>query len=403
MKLKDKKIIVAVTGGIAAYKTASLVRLLIKQGAEVQVLMTKLAKEFITPLTLATLSKRPILVEFFNPENGNWNSHVDLGLWADLFIVAPATANTMGKMANGIADNLVVTSYLSARCPVFIVPAMDLDMYSHPSTQKNIKTLQSYGNHIIEATEGELASGLIGKGRMAEPQTILEHTIRFFEKQKSLENKKFLLTAGATIEPIDPVRFISNYSTGKMGYAIAEELAERGAEVVLVSGAVTVSTLNPKITVVKVTSANEMLQACEKYFPATNGAILAAAVADYTVENVSETKMKRTENEMVLKLKPTTDIAAALGKMKTEQQILVGFALETNNEMENAIGKLKRKNLDFIVLNSLNDQGAGFATDTNKISIIDKNNKITNFELKPKNKVALDIVDYMEVFNSNFH
>ena len=403
MKLKDKKIIVAVTGGIAAYKTASLVRLLIKQGAEVQVLMTKLAKEFITPLTLATLSKRPILVEFFNPENGNWNSHVDLGLWADLFIVAPATANTMGKMANGIADNLVVTSYLSARCPVFIVPAMDLDMYSHPSTQKNIKTLQSYGNHIIEATEGELASGLIGKGRMAEPQTILENTIRFFEKQKSLENKKFLLTAGATIEPIDPVRFISNYSTGKMGYAIAEELAERGAEVVLVSGAVTVSTLNPKITVVKVTSANEMLQACEKYFPTTNGAILAAAVADYTVENVSETKMKRTENEMVLKLKPTTDIAAALGKMKIEQQILVGFALETNNEMENAIGKLKRKNLDFIVLNSLNDQGAGFATDTNKISIIDKNNKITNFELKPKNKVALDIVDYMEVFNSNFH
>jgi len=403
MKLKDKKIIVAVTGGIAAYKTASLVRLLIKQGAEVQVLMTKLAKEFITPLTLATLSKRPILVEFFNPENGNWNSHVDLGLWADLFIVAPATANTMGKMANGIADNLVVTSYLSARCPVFIVPAMDLDMYSHPSTQKNLKTLQSYGNHIIEATEGELASGLIGKGRMAEPQTILENTIRFFEKQKSLENKKFLLTAGATIEPIDPVRFISNYSTGKMGYAIAEELAERGAEVVLVSGAVTVSTLNPKITVVKVTSANEMLQACEKYFPATNGAILAAAVADYTVENVSETKMKRTENEMVLKLKPTTDIAAALGKMKIEQQILVGFALETNNEMENAIGKLKRKNLDFIVLNSLNDQGAGFATDTNKISIIDKNNKITNFELKPKNKVALDIVDYMEVFNSNFH
>lgn len=403
MKLKGKKIIVAVTGGIAAYKTASLVRLLIKQGAEVQVLMTKLAKEFITPLTLATLSKRPILVEFFNPENGNWNSHVDLGLWADLFIVAPATANTMGKMANGIADNLVVTSYLSARCPVFIVPAMDLDMYSHPSTQKNIKTLQSYGNHIIEATEGELASGLIGKGRMAEPQTILENTIRFFEKQKSLENKKFLLTAGATIEPIDPVRFISNYSTGKMGYAIAEELAERGAEVVLVSGAVTVSTLNPKITVVKVTSANEMLQACEKYFPTTNGAILAAAVADYTVENVSETKMKRTENEMVLKLKPTTDIAAALGKMKTEQQILVGFALETNNEMENAIGKLKRKNLDFIVLNSLNDHGAGFATDTNKISIIDKNNKITNFELKPKNKVALDIVDYMEVFNSNFH
>jgi len=403
MKLKGKKIIVAVTGGIAAYKTASLVRLLIKQGAEVQVLMTKLAKEFITPLTLATLSKRPILVEFFNPENGNWNSHVDLGLWADLFIVAPATANTMGKMANGIADNLVVTSYLSARCPVFIVPAMDLDMYSHPSTQKNIKTLQSYGNHIIEATEGELASGLIGKGRMAEPQTILENTIRFFEKQKSLENKKFLLTAGATIEPIDPVRFISNYSTGKMGYAIAEELAERGAEVVLVSGAVTVSTLNPKITVVKVTSANEMLQACEKYFPATNGAILAAAVADYTVENVSETKMKRTENEMVLKLKPTTDIAAALGKMKIEQQILVGFALETNNEMENAIGKLKRKNLDFIVLNSLNDHGAGFATDTNKISIIDKNNKITNFELKPKNKVALDIVDYMEVFNSNFH
>jgi phosphopantothenoylcysteine decarboxylase / phosphopantothenate---cysteine ligase len=393
MKLKGKNILLGITGGIAAYKAAILVRLLVKEGAEVKVVMTKLAKEFITPLTMATLSKNPILVEFFDPENGQWNSHVDLGSWSDLFLIAPATANSMGKMAHAVADNLLITTYLSAKCPVMIAPAMDLDMFQHPANLKNIETLKSYGNIIIEPESGELASGLVGKGRMAEPEIITENVINFFSSKKKLKSKKILVTAGPTYEPIDPVRFIGNYSSGKMGYAIAEELASQGAEVLLVSGPTHLEPENPLITKINVKTAKEMYAESVKYFPKCDAAIMSAAVADFKPVVYFDKKVKRGKDELQIKLEPNKDIAAELGKMKKTNQKLVGFALETNNEFENAKKKIKNKNLDFIVLNSLNEDGAGFGYDTNKISIIDNENNHTNFDLKPKKEVAVDIVN----------
>ncbi|MBI9052350.1 MAG: bifunctional phosphopantothenoylcysteine decarboxylase/phosphopantothenate--cysteine ligase CoaBC [Bacteroidales bacterium] len=393
MKLKGKNILLGITGGIAAYKAAILVRLLVKEGAQVKVVMTKLAKEFITPLTLATLSKNPILVDFFDPENGQWNSHVDLGSWSDLYVIAPATANTMGKMANAIADNLLVTTYLSAKCPVMIAPAMDLDMFQHPANLKNIETLKSYGNIIVDAESGELASGLIGKGRMAEPEVITERVIEFFTQKKKLKSKKILVTAGPTYEPIDPVRFIGNYSSGKMGYAIAEELALQGAEVILVSGPTNLQINNSQITKIDVHTAQEMYEASVKEFPNCNAAIMSAAVADYRPSELFEKKVKRTNEDLKINLEPNKDIAAELGKDKKEKQVLIGFALETDNEIENAKKKIDNKNLNFIVLNSLNDKGAGFGCDTNKISIIDNKGDKIDFDLKSKQEVAEDIVN----------
>ena len=391
LMLNGKKIILGITGGIAAYKSALLVRLLVKEGVEVKVIMTPSAKEFITPLTMATLSKNPIMVDFYNPENGDWNSHVDMGLWADAIIVAPATANTIGKMANAIADNLLVTTYLSAKCPIFIVPAMDLDMYRHPANRRNIDTLQSFGNIIIEPTSGELASGLEGKGRMEEPEQIVGQIKSFFKSKASLRGKQFLVTAGPTYEKLDPVRFIGNYSSGKMGFAIAEELAIRGADVVLVSGPTHLDKYAENIELVRVNTADEMYKACMSFFPTCNGAVMSAAVADFTPIVKSEKKVK-SKSSLSIDLKATLDIAAELGKIKQKDQILVGFALETNNEKSNAVKKLKEKNLDFIVLNSLNDKGAGFNSDTNKVTFIDKLGKEEQFELKPKRVVAIDIV-----------
>lgn len=393
--LGGKHILLGVTGSIAAYKAANIVRLLVTQGAEVKIVMTPLAKQFITPLTLATLAKNPIYVDFFNPENGEWNSHVSLGMWADAYLIAPATANTIGKMANGIADNLLLTSYLSAKCPVFVAPAMDLDMYAHPSVQKNIETLKSYGVHFIDAEDGELASGLVGKGRLAAPERIVESLDAFFNGQMSLTGKKVMVTAGPTYEKIDAVRFIGNYSSGKMGYAIAEECASRGAEVVLVSGPTSLNVHNSNIKLVRVNSAREMYEACNQEFPQCNAAVLSAAVADFTPQNVSDTKIKRKDNNLEITLKPTDDIAASLGKQKGDR-VLVGFALEKENELENAIGKLERKNFDFIVLNSMNDKGAGFNHDTNKITIINRSKEVKNYDLKSKVMVAKDIVDEIE-------
>ncbi|MEZ5106874.1 MAG: bifunctional phosphopantothenoylcysteine decarboxylase/phosphopantothenate--cysteine ligase CoaBC [Draconibacterium sp.] len=396
MRLEGKKIILGVTGSIAAYKSAMLLRLLIKEGAEVQVVITQAGKEFITPLTLSTLSGKPVISEFFGKKDGAWNSHVDLGLWADVMIIAPATAATIGKMANGIADNMLVTTYLSAKCPVFVAPAMDLDMFSHPSTQKNIEVLKGYGNLIIEPGEGELASGLEGKGRMEEPEKILEIIAEYFSSKKKLLNKTFLVTAGPTFERIDPVRFIGNYSSGKMGYAIAEKLAASGADVILVSGPVSVSANNKKIKVIQVESAEEMYNESISRFSKVDGAVMCAAVADYTPLAFTDKKTKREKSNWNLELKPTKDIAKSLGEIKKESQILVGFALETNDELENAAKKLKSKNLDFIVLNSLNEKGAGFKVDTNKITIIDKSNNQEFFELKSKTDVATDIVKKIE-------
>jgi phosphopantothenoylcysteine decarboxylase/phosphopantothenate--cysteine ligase len=393
--LNGKHILLGVTGSIAAYKAANIVRLLVTQGAEVKIVMTPLAKQFITPLTLATLAKNPIYVDFFNPENGEWNSHVSLGMWSDAYLIAPATANTIGKMANGIADNLLLTSYLSAKCPVFVAPAMDLDMFAHPAVQKNIETLKSYGVHFIDAEDGELASGLVGKGRLAAPEKIVESLDAFFNGQMSLTGKKVMVTAGPTYEKIDAVRFIGNYSSGKMGYAIAEECASRGAEVVLVSGPTSLNVHNGNIKLVKVNSAREMYEACNSEFPQCNAAVLSAAVADFTPQNVSDTKIKRKDNNLEITLKPTDDIAASLGKQKGDR-VLVGFALEKENELENAIGKLERKNFDFIVLNSMNDKGAGFNHDTNKITIINRSKEVKNYDLKSKVMVAKDIVDEIE-------
>ncbi|MCB9002080.1 MAG: bifunctional phosphopantothenoylcysteine decarboxylase/phosphopantothenate--cysteine ligase CoaBC [Bacteroidales bacterium] len=392
MKLVGKHIVLGVTGSIAAYKAATLVRLLVKEGAEVKVIMTPLAKEFITPLTLATLSKNPILVDFFNPENGDWNSHVDLGLWADLYIIAPASANTIAKMANGVADNLLLTTYLSARCPVMVAPAMDLDMYAHPATQKNIATIAGYGNIIIEAAFGELASGLSGKGRMEEPETVLRRVIDFFNSSNRFANRKVLITSGPTYEYIDPVRFIGNFSSGKMGAALADEFAKQGAQVTFISGPAGVYPKDTSITRIDVVSASEMLEAAKNSFPSVDIAVMVAAVADFTPETVADNKIKREADDLILRLKPTVDIAATLGKVKRNNQLLVGFALETANEQVNASEKLKRKNFDLIVLNSLNDKGAGFSGDTNKITLINTKGEITPFETKSKQQVAADIV-----------
>ncbi len=393
--LSGKKIILGVTGSIAAYKSAVLLRLLVKAGAEVQVVITKAGKEFITPVTLSALSGRPVLGDFFENKDGTWHSHVDLGLWADLFLIAPATANTMGKMVTGICDNLLITTYLSARCPVIIAPAMDLDMFLHPSTKQNMETLQQWGCKIIDPGTGELASGLSGKGRMEEPEIILERIVEFFQQneEKPLANKKILLTAGPTHEPIDPVRFIGNHSSGKMGIALAEELAKQGAKVHLVIGPTNVSTSHPNVERVDVTTAQEMYEKCMAIFPQTDAAIMAAAVGDYTPTEPLTEKLKREDKEtLTIKLKSNPDIAAELGKIKTDKQILVGFALETENEEENARKKLNKKNLDFIVLNSLKNPGAGFSTETNQITIIDNKNNIKNFTLKDKTEVAKDII-----------
>jgi phosphopantothenoylcysteine decarboxylase/phosphopantothenate--cysteine ligase len=398
--LKGKKIILGVTGSIAAYKAAILIRLLIKEGAEVKVIMTGLAREFITPLTLAALSRNPVMADFFNPENGEWNNHVKLSLWADAMVIAPATANTIGKMANGIADNLLLTTYLAARCPVFIAPAMDRDMYNHKATKTNIQTLQSAGNIVFEAAAGELASGLEGKGRMEDPAAIVSELKKYFKdnalKKKlrdKLINKRILVTAGPTIENIDPVRYISNYSSGKMGYALAEELANSGVKVTLISGPVSLSVNHPDIEIINVINADDMYKQALNRFSDMHGAILAAAVADYRPKNVSLKKIKSSEKDLVIQLEPTVDIAGELGKRKKKNQFLAGFALEVDNELENARIKLRNKNLDFIILNSIKTRGAGFQHDTNKISIIDKNNKIANFKLKHKKDVAKDIVD----------
>lgn len=395
--LDGKKIILGVTGSIAAYKAAQLIRLLVKEGAEVKVIMTALAKEFITPLTLATLAKNPILVDFFDPTNGNWNSHVDLGLWADAYLIAPATANTIGKMVTGIADNLLLTTYLSARCPVFIAPAMDLDMFAHPAMQHNLETLRSVGNQIIEPATGELASGLEGKGRMEEPENIVRFLDDFFTP-KSLLGKNILITAGPTYEKIDPVRFVGNYSSGKMGYALAEVCANQGANVVLISGPVKLKTQHPNIERIDVESAAEMYEEVMNRFYPMDGAILCAAVADFTPMEISHYKLKRENENLILELKPTQDIAASVGNMKGENQFLVGFALETNNEEANAQQKMERKNFDFIVLNSLQDPQTGFGYDTNKVSIFHRSGSKKSFGLKTKNEVAIDIVNEIITF-----
>lgn len=400
-----KKIILAVTGSIAAYKAALLTRLLIKAGAEVQIIMTMAATDFITPLTLSTLSKKPVHHEVSSEES--WNNHVELGLWADAMVVAPATATTLAKLSNGIADNMVVATYLSARCPVFFAPAMDLDMWTHPSTLENVRKLKSYGNHLIDVAHGELASGLVGNGRMAEPEDIVQTLSDFFSKKPvrqkggnkgSLSGKQALVTAGPTYEPLDPVRFIGNRSTGKMGVAIAEELANRGANVKLVLGPSIFQTDHPNIELIRVTNAESMYKASKKHFAKSTITVLAAAVADYRPSKISNTKIKKKDKSkpLILNLERTTDIAATFGKTKKKKQIMVGFALETNNELENARGKLERKNFDFIVLNSLRDKGAGFAGDTNKITIVRKDNKIKKFELKSKVDVAVDIVNEVE-------
>lgn len=394
MIMKGKKIVLGITGSIAAYKAAILIRGLIKKGAEVQVVITPSGKEFITPITLSALTSKPVISDFFSQRDGTWNSHVDLGLWADVMIIAPATASTIGKMANGVADNMLITTYLSMKAPVFVAPAMDLDMYKHPSTQHNLDILRSYGNHIIEAESGELASHLVGKGRMQEPDVIIKEIEKYFESSYSMTGKKVIITAGPTYEKIDPVRFIGNYSSGKMGFAIAEECASRGAEVILIAGPVSLSTSNSNIKRIDVESASQMYSAANEYFSSSDAAILCAAVADFTPEVFASHKIKREKDDLTLKLKPTQDIAESLGKIKKENQLLIGFALETNDERENAQKKLKKKNFDFIVLNSLNDNGAGFRYDTNKITIIDKENTIT-FPLKSKKEVAVDIINQL--------
>lgn len=393
--LENKKIVLGITGGIAAYKACNLARLLIKKGAEVQVVMTPSAKEFITPLTLSTLTHKPVVSEFFDRRDGSWHSHVDIGLWADAMIIAPATASSIGKMANGIADNMLITTYLSMKAPVFVAPAMDLDMYAHPSTKQNIQRLVSYGNHIIEPGTGFLASKLEGKGRMEEPEKIVEVLEQYFAKKQKLKGKSVLITAGPTYEKIDPVRFVGNYSSGKMGYALAEACAKQGAEVTLVSGPVMLQTTHPAIRRIDVESAQEMYDAATTHFPQADIAILSAAVADFTLETTADKKIKRKGDELVLNLRPTQDIAAALGAIKNDKQLLVGFALETDNEVQNAQDKMKRKNFDFIVLNSLQDKGAGFRVDTNKITIIDRQQGTTAYETKSKQEVAEDIVEYI--------
>lgn len=390
MALAGKNIVIAVCGSIAAYKIATLIRLLVKADAQIKVIMSEDATAFITPLTLSTLSKNPVLVDYYQPDTGEWNNHVEIALNADYILVAPATANTIAKMANGLCDNLLMAVYLSAKCPVFFAPAMDLDMWKHPSAQSNIAKLGAYGNIIIPPEKGELASGLVGEGRLAEPEEIFHFLENYSNQKLPLLGKKALVSAGPTHEAIDPVRFIGNHSSGKMGYAIAQQLKELGADVTLISGPTTLP--NPdQINVVPVISAAEMLQACEKYFDHASIIVMSAAVADYTPIEVASQKIKKKEDEFSIALKKTTDILATLGSKKKKEQLLIGFALETNNELENAKDKLVRKNLDFIVLNSMQDQGAGFATDTNKVTIINRSGENSVFPLKSKEDVAKDI------------
>ena len=388
--LKGKKIVLGITGSIAAYKACYIIRGLVKAGAEVQVVITPAGKEFITPITLSTLTQKPVVSEFFSQRDGTWNSHVKLGLWADAMLIAPCTASTLGKMANGIADNMLVTTYLSMKAPVFIAPAMDLDMYQHPTTQANMDRLRSFGNHIIEPQSGFLASGLEGKGRMEEPENIVAYLDNYFE-EKDLQGKRIMITAGPTYEKIDPVRFIGNYSSGKMGFALAEECARRGAEVTLIAGPVSMS-CSANIHRIDVESCEEMYQAATTHFANMDAAILCAAVADFRPENVATEKIKREKDDLVIRLKPTHDIAAQLGQMKKQGQLLVGFALETNDEEANAQKKLQKKNLDFIVLNSLQRKGTCFQSDDNQISILSANGQV-DFDKKPKTEVAKDIVN----------
>jgi phosphopantothenoylcysteine decarboxylase / phosphopantothenate---cysteine ligase len=397
--LSGKKIILGVCGGIAAYKSAVLTRLLVKAGADVKIIMTPSAHEFITPLTLSTLSKNPVLTSFEKEKTGEWNNHVELSLWADAMIIAPATANTIAKIAVGLCDNLLLATYLSARCPVWLAPAMDLDMLQHPSTKSNLEKLRSFGNTLIDPTYGELASGLTGNGRMAEPEDIFKQIDFFFSSSQKLKGKTVLVTAGPTYEAIDPVRFIGNHSSGKMGFAIAEELAREGATVNLVTGPTDQKTRQPRVTVNQVTSAEEMYNACAAVFSQTDITVLAAAVADYRPAVQSTEKIKK-NGSMTLELTKTQDIAASLGKLKQNGQFVVGFALETEKEQDNALKKLEAKNFDLIVLNSLKDPGAGFGHDTNKITIIDRQHKMTSFALKDKKAVAKDIV---QAIIENFH
>ena len=393
--LKGKHIILGISGGIAAYKSVSLLRLFVKAGADVQVVITPSGKEFITPVTLSALSGRPVISEFFTANTGSWNSHVDLGLWADAMVIAPATASTIAKMANGVADNMLITTYLSAKSPVFVAPAMDLDMFAHPSTQRNIDLLRSYGNHIIDSPAGELASHLVGKGRMEEPERIFEVVDAFFDKEQDLKGRKVMITAGPTYEKIDPVRFIGNYSSGKMGYAIAEECASRGADVVLISGPVSIKCNDSRVRVIGVESATEMNEAAQREFSDSRCATMSAAVADYAPAQVAAAKIKREKQDVpTIVLKKNPDIAAGLGAVKSDSQILVGFALETDNATANAVEKIERKNLDFIVLNTVT-ANSGFQVDTNQISIIDADGKKNDYSLKPKREVAKDIVDHL--------
>ena len=389
--LKGKKIVLGITGSIAAYKSCLIIRALIKHGAEVQVVITPSGKEFITPITLSALTHKPVISEFFSQRDGTWHSHVDLGLWADAMLIAPCTASTLGKMAHGVADNMLITTYLSMKAPVFIAPAMDLDMFQHPSTQANLQQLKSYGNHIIEPASGFLASGLEGKGRMEEPERIVEQLDKFFNSTADLQGKHIMITAGPTYEKIDPVRFIGNYSSGKMGYALAEECYRRGAEVTLISGPVSLS-CSEGIKRIDVESCKEMYEQATRAFPQQNAAILCAAVADFKPENVAETKIKREKDDLLLRLKPTQDIASTLGKMKTSDQRIIAFALETNNEELNAKQKLEKKNADFIVMNSTRNPGTTFQSDENQITIIHKEGK-KEYAKKPKTDVAKDIVD----------
>lgn len=389
--LKGKKIVLGITGSIAAYKSCLIIRALIKHGAEVQVVITPSGKEFITPITLSALTHKPVISEFFSQRDGTWHSHIDLGLWADAMLIAPCTASTLGKMAHGVADNMLITTYLSMKAPVFIAPAMDLDMYQHPSTQANLQQLKSYGNHIIEPASGFLASGLEGKGRMEEPEKIVEQLDIFFNPTADLQGKHIMITAGPTYEKIDPVRFIGNYSSGKMGYALAEECYRRGAEVTLISGPVSLS-CSEGIKRIDVESCQEMYEQAIKAFPQQHAAILCAAVADFKPENVAETKIKREKDDLLLRLKPTQDIASTLGKMKTSDQRIVAFALETNDEEQNAKQKLEKKNADFIVMNSTRNPGTTFQSDENQITIIHKEGK-KEYAKKPKTDVAKDIVD----------
>ncbi|MBK0384037.1 bifunctional phosphopantothenoylcysteine decarboxylase/phosphopantothenate--cysteine ligase CoaBC [Pedobacter sp. SD-b] len=387
--LKDKNILLGVCGSIASYKAAEIVRLFVKAGANAKVVMTKDATSFITPLTLSTLSKNQVFSNYSNPETGEWNNHVELALWADFILIAPATANTIAKFANGLCDNLLSAIYLSAKCPIYVAPAMDLDMWKHPTTKKNIERLMSFGNIIINPNSGELASGLNGKGRLAEPQEIYDFIIAKLDQNLPLKGKKVLITAGPTYEAIDPVRFIGNHSSGKMGYALAEESLKNGAEVILISGPTNLLS-NASIKKIDVTSAKQMLDACLTYFDEVDICVMSAAVADYAPSIVEEQKIKKQTESFTIDLTKTKDILYTLGQKK-KKQILVGFALETQNEEKNALDKLQRKNLDFIVLNSLNDKGAGFKHDTNKITILDKNHQKTTFDLKTKKEIAKDI------------